>query len=72
MQYSVATSSGAAAGNRYEEMIFAFPASSPCTAVRYYIHSTAVGNYPEGSVREFDREALLAEFDAIRKTINAQ
>ncbi len=69
VEYSVASSSGAAAGNRYEEVVYAVASSSPCTAVRYYVHSTAIGNYPEGTVREFDRAALLSEFDKIRGTL---
>ncbi|KND51857.1 MAG: hypothetical protein ABA06_01190 [Parcubacteria bacterium C7867-001] len=65
---SVASSSDAAAGNRYDETVYSIPGTNPCVAVRYFIHSTAVGNYPEGTVKEFDRTALLAEFDQIRKT----
>lgn len=68
-EYSFASSSGAAAGNRYEEQVFALATSSPCTAVRYFIHSTTIGNYPEGTVREFNRGALLTEFDKIRASL---
>lgn len=67
--WSVASTTGAAAGNRYEESVFAAPDSKPCTAVRYYIHSTNIDNYPEGTVREFDRAALVAEFDKIRDSL---
>ena len=70
--YSVATTSEAAAGNLYEEQMFAIADSKPCTAVRYFIHSTNIGNYPqegEGAVREFGRDALLREFDGIRDSL---
>lgn len=67
--YSVATSTEGAAGNRYEEMVFAIAGSKPCTAVRYHVHSTAIENYPAGSVREFDRAALIAAFDQIRTSL---
>lgn len=67
--YSLATSSGAAVGNRYEEMVYAIAGSKPCTALRYFIHYTAIENFPDGSVREFDRTALLAEFDKIRASL---
>ncbi|MDP4020800.1 MAG: hypothetical protein Q8P58_02055 [Candidatus Adlerbacteria bacterium] len=67
--YWVASSTEAAAGNRYEEWMWALDNSAPCTAVRYYIHSTAIENYPEGTVREFNREALLQEFDSIRQSL---
>lgn len=67
--YSHATTSGAAAGNRYEEHVYAVKDSKPCTAVRYYIHTTVLENYPEGTVRAYERNALLSEFDAIRRTL---
>jgi hypothetical protein len=67
--WSVATSSGAAAGNLYEESVFAIPGSTPCTAVRYFIHSSNIGNYPAGSVQEFDKSALISAFDKIRQSL---
>lgn len=72
VSYSVATSSDAGAGNRYDEYVFALTGSKPCTAVRYHIHSTAIGNYPEGTVREFNAQALLGEFDSIRTSLVKQ
>ncbi len=69
VRYSAATSSGAAAGNMYEEMVYALSGSSPCTAVRYYIHSSNVGDYGTGTIREFDRAALLETFDKIRRSL---
>ncbi len=68
-EYSFASSTGAAAGNLYEEQVYALATSSPCTAVRYFIHSTNIGNYPAGMVREFDRAALLSTFDKIRQSL---
>lgn len=67
--YSIATTSGAGAGNFYEEQVYALSGTHPCTAVRYFIHSTNIGNYPEGTVREFDRTALISAFDEIRHTL---
>jgi hypothetical protein len=72
VEYSVATSSSAGAGNLYEEVVFALPGASVCTAVRYTIHTTALANYPEGAVREYNRDALFAEFDKIRLSLVAQ
>lgn len=69
VSYSVATTSGAGAGNLYEEMVYAVSGSKPCTAVRYFIHSTNIGNFEPGVVREFDRTALLAAFDKIRASL---
>ena len=68
--YSVATTTGAAAGNLYEEQVFALQGSVPCTAVRYYIHSGNIGNYPQGTVREFDKSTLLSVFDTIRNSLH--
>jgi len=67
--YSVASTTGAGAGNRYEETVYAIPDTNPCIAVRYFIHYGAIQNYPEGAVREFDQAALLSTFDAIRHTL---
>jgi hypothetical protein len=70
--YSVATTTGAAAGNMYEEQVYAIKNSQPCTAIRYFIHFGNIGNYPqesEGSVSEFDRAALTREFDTIRNSL---
>ncbi len=69
IEYLLATSSGVAAGNMYEEMVYALSGSSPCTAVRYYIHSSNIGNYATSTVREFDRAALLTSFDKIRQSL---
>ncbi|MDE2213246.1 MAG: MliC family protein [Patescibacteria group bacterium] len=67
--YSVASSTGAGAGNRYEEWVYAIPGSSPCTAVRYFIHYAVLENYPPGTVQAFNEQALLTQFDAIRSTL---
>lgn len=68
-KYSTASSTGAGAGNLYEEYIYALPNTDPCIAIRYFIHSTNIGNYPEGTVREYDRTELLKSFDAIRDSV---
>jgi hypothetical protein len=67
--YLVAYSLAAAAGNRYDETVYVFKDYEPCNAVRYHIHYTEIGNYPEGTVREFDRAALVAQFDQIRREL---
>ncbi len=70
--YSLATSSGAAAGNRYEESVYALPGTNPCFAVRYFIHYGVLGNYPPGVVQPYDDSALSAEFDAMRRSLIIQ
>jgi len=63
------TNTGAAAGNRYEESVYAISGTNPCVAVRYFIHYGVIDNYPAGTVKEFDKDALLKEFDSIRETL---
>jgi membrane-bound inhibitor of C-type lysozyme len=70
--YSVASVMGAAAGNRYEEKVWAIPGTNPCIAIRYFIHSTNIGNYPPDTVTEFDRTSLLEQFDKIRKSLTLE
>ena len=67
--YSVASAGGAGAGNRYGETVYAIPGTNPCIAVRYFIHSTVFENYPAGTVKLFDKQAILDQFDAIRRTL---
>jgi hypothetical protein len=67
--YSIGSTTGAAAGNRYEEIIYALQGTNPCVAVRYFIHSGVFENYPEGTVKRFDKNALISQFDIIRKSL---
>ena len=67
--YTSATSDDAGAGNRYETDLFVVDGTSPCLAVRYFIHSSAIGNYDPGTVTQFDRARLIAAFNRIRATL---
>jgi hypothetical protein len=67
--YSVATSTGAGAGNRYEESVFVFPRSDSCVAVRYYVHYSALENYEPGTVKQYNTAALMNQFDSIRDSV---
>ena len=68
--YSLATSSDMSGSNNdYEEQVYAIPGSSPCTAVRYFIHSSDVANYPQDTVTPYNRAALLSDFDSIRDSL---
>ncbi len=69
IDYSVASTTGAAAGNRYEETVYAIPGTNPCVALRYFIHYGVLQNYPAGSVQQFDEPSLLSQFDTIRRTL---
>jgi len=67
--YSVATMEDAGAGNFYDQIVYALAGSSPCTAIRYSIHSTNIGNYDPGTVEAFNRAALIGQFDKIRRSL---
>ena len=67
--YSVASTTGAGAGNRYFETVYVIPGTNPCIAVRYYIHYGVIENYPPGKVTQFDQAALLSLFDAVRRSL---
>jgi hypothetical protein len=69
VQYFVATTSDAAAGNRYEQVVYTIVNSKPCTTIGYNIHSTVFENYPEGTVKRFDKQALIKTFDEIRRSL---
>jgi membrane-bound inhibitor of C-type lysozyme len=72
ISYTVAHKSGAGAGNLYEESVYATLGKNTCLAVRYFIHYGVFENYPAGTVKEFDKQALINKFDAIRKTLVVQ
>jgi len=67
--WSTANTQDAGACNLYDVAVFALPGSEPCLAVRYIIHSTNLANYDPGTVRAFDRAALIRSFAAIRRTL---
>ena len=63
------TTTDAAAGNRYEDTTYVVPGSNPCLITRYFIHYGVIDNYPVGLVKEFDKPALIHEFDTIRGSL---
>ena len=67
--YLSASTTDAGAGNRYEEYVYAIEGANPCLAIRYFIHYSVFENYPVDTVTEFDRSALLGQFDAIRGSL---
>jgi hypothetical protein len=67
--YTAASSGDAGAGNRYETQVFVVAGTSPCLAVRYFVHSSAIENFDPGTVRPFDRAKLMRAFDDIRATL---
>lgn len=70
--YTVASSSGAGAGNRYDETVYATQSKNTCYGIRYYIHYTVFENYPPGTIIRFNQQSLLNAFDQIRKSLTIQ
>lgn len=68
-QYSFISRTVAVSGNFYEEQIWALKKPNYCLAIRYLIHSLNIADYPTGTVKEFNRSALLEQFDKIRHSL---
>ena len=64
--------SGAAAGNRYDQIAYRTVWDNQCFELVYLIHSTNIGNYPAGTVVEYDQAALLRKFEAVINTFLAK
>lgn len=67
--YSVASFAKSDMSSRYEETIYALANTHPCVAVRYFIRYSIINDGKSVSVKEFDKEALLDEFDKIRHSL---
>jgi hypothetical protein len=63
---------GAAAGNRYEQVAYRTAWENKCFEMILLIHSTNIGNYSPGTVVEFDHAALLSKFDLVLNTFLAR
>jgi photosystem II stability/assembly factor-like uncharacterized protein len=64
--------SGAAAGNRYDQVAYRTVWENTCFEGITLIHSTDLGNYPAGTVVAFDQAALLSKFEAILNSLQAR
>ncbi len=60
--YTVAERDEAAAGNYYYETVYAVSSGAYCIGIRLFIHSTNLGVYDPGTVRAYDRRALLQDY----------
>jgi hypothetical protein len=63
---------GAAAGNRYDQVTYRTVWADKCIEMVFLIHSTNIGNYPPGTVVEYDRAALLSKFETVLNSFNAK
>ncbi len=67
--YYMSSSNDAAAGNRYDQIVYAIPDTNPCIAIRYFIHYGVFENYTKGTINEFNEDSVVKEFDKIRQTL---
>jgi hypothetical protein len=65
--YSAASDAGA--GNIYTQHIYRAVNNNTCYEAIYFIHSSNIGNYSPGVVKEFDQQALMNKFNGILATI---
>ena len=67
--WSLATGSDAGAGNRYQETVVSFPHSvtptDPCLGIRLFLHYGALENYPTGTVKAFDQDAITRIYESM-------
>lgn len=64
-QFAVFTSTGVGAGNIYDEKVYRTIQNGQCLEIAELLHSGNIGNYPPGSVKQFDR----AQFSGILESI---
>lgn len=70
--YTSASGEDAGMGHRRETQVFVIDGTSPCIAVRYFIHSTVFENYDPGTIKRFDRADIIKVFDHVRKSIKIE
>src|SRR6266498_167738 len=59
---------GAAAGNLYESSIYRTIHDNACIQITIVIHTGNIGNYPEGTVSEFNKSLALGPLNLILST----
>jgi hypothetical protein len=67
-QFGVFTSTGVGAGNIYQEKVFRTIQNGACLEIVELLHSGNIGNYPAGTVTQFDQAEFSGILDAIAKT----
>ncbi len=59
---------GVGAGNIYEQLFYRTLLDNTCYEIVFFMHSGNIGNYPSGTVVEFNRAALLQKFEEVLAT----
>lgn len=66
--FAVFTSTGAAAGNIYQEKAYRTIQNGACLEIVELLHSGDIGNYPPGTVQQFDQAQFSDILDSIVQT----
>lgn len=72
VSFTKSESTGVGAGNIYEQTYFRTLQNDTCFEITYFVHYGNIGNYDPSTVTEFDRAALLQNFDEILSTFTLQ
>jgi len=64
-EFAYSLASGAGAGNLYDQHIYRGARNGVCYEIIFFIHSSNIGNYTPGAVKEFDAQALMQKFNII-------
>jgi photosystem II stability/assembly factor-like uncharacterized protein len=65
-------SAGVAAGNEYNQVFYRTVSNGTCFEVVFLAHSGNIGNYPAGTVIEFDFQRLLHQFETVLDTFSVK
>jgi hypothetical protein len=65
IDFTKSEATGVGAGNIYEQVYHRTVHNGSCYEITYFVHYGNIGNYPPGSVSEFDRTALYQQLDEI-------
>jgi hypothetical protein len=65
VNFTKSEATGVGAGNIYEQVYYRTAYNGSCYEITYFVHYGNIGNYPEGTVSEFDRTALYQQLDEI-------
>jgi hypothetical protein len=72
VSFTRSEASGVGAGNIYEQTYYRAAHNGTCYEITEFIHYGNIGNYNPGTVKEFDRAALVQKFDQILSTLAFQ
>ena len=59
-------------GRRYDQVFYRTISAGKCFEVIFLIHSSNIGNYPSGTVVEYDRVRLLHKLEEVLDTFNVK